>query len=50
MGSEQKISAAQQLRSKGVSVVKIARELGLSEATVRRYLKRMVQTKNDSAE
>ncbi|KAF1311443.1 hypothetical protein BLX42_08750 [Pseudomonas sp. SG-MS2] len=50
MGSEQKISAAQQLRSQGVPVVKIARELGLSEATVRRYLKRAVQNKGDSAE
>ncbi|MBK4992468.1 transcriptional regulator [Pseudomonas sp. S37] len=50
MGSEQKISAALQLRSQGVPVVKIARELGLSEATVRRYLKRAVQTQDDSAE
>ena len=50
MGSEQKISAAQQLRSQGVPVVQIARELGLSEATVRRYLKRAVQNKGDSAE
>ncbi len=50
MGSDQKISAAHQLRSQGVAVVTIAKELGLSEATVRRYLKRKVQSQNGSAE
>jgi len=50
MGTELKISVAQQLRSEGVPVKTIAIELGVSEVTVRRYLKRAVQTKNDSAE
>ncbi|MNO45774.1 anaerobic benzoate catabolism transcriptional regulator [compost metagenome] len=40
MGTERKISAAQQLRSDGVPVTTIAKELGVSEVTVRRYLKR----------
>jgi len=40
MGTERKIGAAKQLRSEGVPVTPIAKELGVSEVTVRRYLKR----------
>lgn len=40
MGADAKISAARRLRAEGVPVMKIARDIGLSEATVRRYLKK----------